>query len=219
MFLRSKSPLPQPSPEGRAGRTATHLQFALLLVCSAAGCTTPSAANIQLRKENQTLQTQVDTLSRQHAADQAALAGQHNATVPTLPQDRLDQLFTTHGLSFGKLTGGYRADEADTGPADGIEVQIVPTDDSGDEIKAAGSFTVQVFDLADAAHPLLDTWNFSPQQTRTMFYDHLMLYTYVLHCPWQHGPPPHGELTLRVSFTDALTGRVFTAEKQVHVNV
>ena len=45
-----------------------------------------------------------------------------------------------------------------------------------------------------------------------------MQYTYVLTCPWQNKIPRHAGLTVRVTFTDALTGRVFTAEKQVKVN-
>jgi hypothetical protein len=41
-----------------------------------------------------------------------------------------------------------------------------------------------------------------------------MLYTYVLKCPFEQ-PPAHETLTIRVTFTDALTGRVFTAQREV----
>jgi hypothetical protein len=43
-----------------------------------------------------------------------------------------------------------------------------------------------------------------------------MLYTYVLSCPWQ-SPPKHSDITLKVTFTDALTGRAFTAQKSIKV--
>ncbi|HSV12789.1 MAG TPA: hypothetical protein VLI90_00915 [Tepidisphaeraceae bacterium] len=183
------------------------------------GCGAPSAANIELRKDNQKLQDQVTHLQRQHDADVATIQSYERSrpTVPTLPQERLDKLFTTHGIAFQRITGGDDWDPNQPGD-DGLKIGIVPTDEQGEELKAAGSFKVEAFDLGEPEKPLIGTWTFSPEQVRSMFYDHLTLYTYVLRCPWQTRPT-HGDLMVKVTFDDELTGREFTATREVHANV
>jgi hypothetical protein len=192
----------------------------LILALSAVGCTTPNAANIQLRKDNQALRDQVSSLQRQHAADAADIQSlqSHATTVPVLPQGRLESLFTVHGLKLGRLTGGADLDPAKAGD-DGLKVYITPTDDAGDQIKAAGSFTVEAYDLNEKDHPLVGTWSFPLQQASKNWYGQALLYCYVLTCPWQHGPPAHPDLTLKITFTDALTQRQFTIQKVVKVNL
>jgi hypothetical protein len=137
--------------------------------------------------------------------------------VPTLPQERLDQLYTAHGLWFGRATGGDDSDTSKPGD-DGLKIAVTAVDEQGDVIKSAGSFKVEAFDLADPQNPLIGTWNFSAEQTRSMFYSHLTLYTFILRCPWQT-VPRHSDLTVKVTFDDLLTGREFMAQRQVTVNV
>jgi hypothetical protein len=184
----------------------------------AAGCSSPSRANIELRKENQKLQTQIAHLNSQHEADVATIQSyeRNRPAVPTLPEDRLEKLFTTHGIMLGRLTGGDDWDPSKPGD-DGLKIYAAPVDGQGDAIKAAGSFKVQAFDLDDPAKPLIGTWTFNESQTRNLFYNHLMLYTYVLTCPWQI-VPQHDHLTITVTFDDELTGREYSAQKQVEVN-
>src|SRR5689334_22284321 len=75
------------------------------------GCATPNTANIELRKKIDQLQTETADLKRQHEADQATIAGlKSEHTIATLPEDRIGQLFTTHGLKFGRLTAGTDLD-------------------------------------------------------------------------------------------------------------
>jgi outer membrane murein-binding lipoprotein Lpp len=183
-----------------------------------AGCSSPNAANIQLRKENQDLREKVAGLERQHAADVAQMRAMERSatTVPVLPQQRVQALFTTHGLQFGRLTGGADLDRDKPGD-EGLKVYVVPIDGQGQPLKAAGSFVVEAFDLADAQHPRVGHWEFPLDQAEKNWFGQAMLYTYVLTCPWQHGPPRHRDLTLRVTFTDALTQRQFTEQKQVKV--
>jgi hypothetical protein len=190
------------------------LLFSFLTGCGGS----PSAANIQLRKENQKLSDERDQLILQHAADTATIqACQDKAGItPALSVDRLDKLFTAHDLSLGRLTGGHQA--AGSSFDDGLTVYVVPTDEQGEPIKAAGSFKVEAFDLADPAQPLVGQWSFDLDQTRTLFYVHFSLYTYVLQVPWQT-IPRHRELTVHVTFVDELTGRQLTAQRVVNVNL
>jgi hypothetical protein len=185
---------------------------ASLLVMITTGCNTPSKANVELRKQNAQLTSQINALRLQQDGDEATIRSlqTNQVTVPQLPQDRVDQLFTAHGLTLGKLTG----DVTDSG----FNVYAVPIDEQNTPLKAAGSFTVQAFDLADTNKPLVGSWSFDLKQTRDLFYDHFMLYTYVLPCPWQT-IPRHDQLTIRATFHDELTGREFTAQKEAHVTL
>src|SRR5689334_21710949 len=99
-------------------------------------CAKPNAANIQLRKENQTLRDKVDQLKRDLTGAKATIASleSHATTVPVLPSDRLDQLFTVHGLEFGRLTGEGDIDYNTPGN-EGLKIYIVPTDDQRQPLK------------------------------------------------------------------------------------
>src|SRR5215212_4671246 len=73
----------------------------------ASACAKPNAVNITLRKENQTLRNRVEQLEREAAGAKATIASleSKSTTVPVLPNERVEQLFTVHGLQFGRLTG------------------------------------------------------------------------------------------------------------------
>src|SRR3954470_20433810 len=150
-----------------------HLCLSVAIFSSLPGCTTPNNTNITLRKQIDELNTKIEDLNRRHDADQATIAGlkQGATTVPSLSDARVSELFTTHGLKFGRLTSG--SDE-------GLKVYIVPTDDEGQQIKAAGSFEIEAFDLAQNGETRLGRWTFDVEQTRKNWYGAAMLYTYVL---------------------------------------
>jgi hypothetical protein len=197
---------------------------ALCLLAPCGGCKifggSPDAANIKLRKENQALTTQVEDLKKQAAAN-AALAHSLQAsrpTVPALPTERVEKLWTTRGLKFGRLTGGADIDRSKPGH-EGIKVYVAPTDQSGEEIKAAGSFTVEAFDLAKPQAPLVGTWKIDLDQARKSWSGHLMDYNYVLTLPWQERVPENPELTLKVTFFDELLQLPFSAQQRVKVNL
>jgi hypothetical protein len=194
--------------------------FALvtLIVAFAGGCAKPNAANIQLRKENAELRAQVADLERRHRADVASLRARENdgTTAASLPQERLDQLFTVHGIQFGRLTGPADWDPKSPGD-DGLKIYVVPIDGAGQQLKAAGSFVVEAFDLARGDNARIGRWEFPLDQAAKNWFGQALLYGYVLQAPWQQRPE-HSDVTLKVSFTDALTGRTFTEQKVVKVN-
>ena len=196
-------------------------RFAGLMLCllpiGFAGCGNPSAANIALRKQLQQRDDQITTLNRQHDADQADLAARHRPTTTSLSSEKLATLYTTHGLKFGRLTGGLHADSGK--PTDeGLKIQIVPIDEDGQPLKSAGTFEVTAFDLQNNGEEIGD-WHFDEAATRAQWYGSALLYGYVLPCPWQSNVPVHPDLTVHVTFSDALTGRQFVEQQQVRVNV
>lgn len=175
-------------------------------ICVSA-CSKPNAANIALRKENQELRNKVAALERQHEADAAALRGKERGTSAA----PAEHLFTVTGLSFGRLTGA-----APDGK--GLKVYVVPIDSAGEKIKAAGSFVVEAFDLKREGEQRIGKWEFPIEQAAKNWFGQAMLYTYVLEAPWQTHPE-RNDLTLKVTFTDGLTGRVFEAQKQIDVQL
>lgn len=180
------------------------------------GCTgKPNQANIALRKQVQQLESEISELKLQHTADAASIRSleQRVGTVPTLPRDRLDQLYTAHGIRFGRLTGGVDLDPSKPGD-EALKVYVVPIDQTGDAIKSTGSFTIEAYDLSLADENRLGRWEFSVEEAARDWIGELLMYSYSLTCPWQR--PPHKEqITLRVTFRDALTGREFSEQRVV----
>jgi outer membrane murein-binding lipoprotein Lpp len=181
-----------------------------------AGCYSPSKANIDLRKQNQELQAKIDDLNRRHEADEAAIRGlqARATTVPSLPENQLDQLYTVAGLKFGSLTGGYHDDNENADTM--LKVYVCPIDQAGDKLKAAGTFHVELFDLALKSDNRIGSWEFDAQKARDCWFGQGLLYTYVLDCPWQT-PPVDQKLMARITYDDLLTHRTFTVDKGVSV--
>jgi len=182
-----------------------------------AGCASPDKANVELRRRNDALTTQVARLTQQHEADANRIAAieARVTTVPVLPQTRLARLFTAHDLKLqDRLSGGTDLDAKRDGD-EALRVYAVPLDETGDAIKATGKFTVEAFDLARAGDQRIGRWEFGPEDTKAVWFN-LMKSWFVLTCPWQT-PPEHAELTVKVSFEDELTGRTFTQQAVVKV--
>lgn len=183
---------------------------------SLCGCLGPSKANIELRKENQQLQQRVWDLERARQGDQQRIAAiEQPSTRPTLPYSELQTLYTAHGLSFGALTGGYKQSERDEHYA-GVVAYVVPTDDEGQVLKAAGRFDISVFDLAVPEKPLVAHRTFSLEEAKAAWNGRALLYNYVLRVPFAT-PPQHNDLLVRVDFTDELTGRKIVSERKVNL--
>ncbi|MDQ3441244.1 MAG: hypothetical protein M3478_12930 [Planctomycetota bacterium] len=182
-----------------------------------AGCGSPSKPNITLRKKNAALREEIISLKAARESDMAAIRRlESNATtVPVLPHDRVDKLFTAHGLKLGKLTGGWDADRSTPGD-EGLQIFTVPTDQAGDEIKATGTFVVDAFDLSKGGEVRLGHWEFPTQETSKKWLGNALQYGFIFEVVWQT-IPTGDEVTIRTTFTDELTGRVFTAQRAVKV--
>jgi hypothetical protein len=191
----------------------------LIFGAIASGCGSPNRANILLRKENQDLHARLGQLQKRQEADQRTIAGLENSrpTVPTLPATQLAQLFTTHGIGFGRLTGGADLDPNKPGD-EGLGIYIVPLDQSGDKLKAAGTFDIDAFDLNEPGDNRVGHWHFDLAQSRQVWIDLLWEYDYALICPFTR-LPHHPEITVKVTFLDELTQIPFTAQRVVTINL
>lgn len=189
-----------------------------LFLGAAAGCG-PNAANIELRKINQDLTEKLERLENQQRASQATIAALESraGTVPSLPSQRIDRLYTTHGLQLGRLTGGGDWDPARPGD-EGVQVQVVPLDQENQPLKAAGTFVVEAFDLTGKDPQRIGRWEFDHKASQRAWLGLAFAYHYLLKCPWQQLPST-AELTLKVTFTDELTGRQYDAQKAIQVSL
>ena len=160
----------------------------------------------QLRQSQQTTETQQDTIHRQ--AEQIR-------NLSELGPERLDILFKVQRIKLGRYSGGTNLDE---NPGDdGVRVYIIPQDDAGRTVTAAGSIQVDVFDLTEKSEPLLMSYSFSPDQAKQHFRAGGLTNHYNITCPWKDALPSGNEITIRVKFIDYLTGQSFTATKQCHI--
>jgi len=201
---------------------STIIQRAALLggaLLFASGCGSPSAANIELRKQNQDLTAEVTRLKTEQQGALQVIQGLRDSkgTVATLPTTRLAKLYTTHGLNFGRLTGG--ADIDPTKPGDeGLAVYVFPIDQHGQKLKAAGTFDIEAFDLADPSSSLVGKWHLDLDQANAGWNSTLLEYSYAFMLPWQK-TPHHPDITVKVTFMDELTQTAFTAQKVVQVTL
>lgn len=173
------------------------LTVALLacLTSAVGGCGRPYAANIELRKENQALREEVKQL---RAMRQADIANRFMAVGEMGGGVSLDRLFTAHGLRVGRLTGIY---------GETLRVFVVPTDQRGDLLKAAGSFEVRAFDLNRGSEALVGAWQFTDEEAAAAWNGQALQYGYVLEIALPRAMWEGESLTVRIVFIDLLTGR------------
>lgn len=199
----------RPGRPGSAGRRRRArvwvVGLGVLAVLAAGGCGRPHAANIALRKENQALRDEVRQLRLMRQAD---IANRFMAVGETGSGVSLDRLFTAHGLRVGRLTGIY---------GQTLRVFVVPTDQTGDLLKAAGSFEIRAFDLDLGERALVAAWRFTDTEAAAAWNGQLLQYGYVLECPLPAPIPPDETLTVQIIFTDLLTGRRLETETVARV--
>jgi len=193
--------------------------LAAVTIGASAGCSHPSEANIQLRKDKQQLEGRVAELQQQLQAAQARVAGmeQEKGTLPTLPQDRLDKLVTVQGIKLGRLTGGDPANIANA-PDEGLKIYLTPVDETGEALKMTGTVEVNAFDLSLSGDNRVGHWTFDASALKSRWRSLGMLRAFVLECPWQK-PPLHSKLAVKVTFRDELTGRVYDQIQEVNVKI
>jgi len=185
----------------------------MLLVAAAgwvAGCQNDFAA---LQTELQQLRQQAEKQKEESEFLKAEIQDKQKLidTLRALGADkRLEKLYLVKTLEMGRFTGGVSTDGKDGDNA--IKVYLEPTDQTGSVIKAAGSVTVQLYDLAAPPNEnLLRQFTYDVDEVAKHWYGGFGAYHYSFECSWG-SPPSHEELTVRVEFIDYLTGRTFSAQ-------
>jgi hypothetical protein len=155
--------------------------------------------------ENRRLAASIKTLEQ----EKEQLEQQVN-TLAGLPEtvDAL-QFFKLRDVKLTKRTGLYDKDK--DGRCETLIVYIKPLDQDGDVVKAAAQVDVQLWDLnSDGAEALLGTWAVEPEKLRKLWFSTMLSINYRLmfDLPGK-AISLQGPLTVKVVFTDLLSGVVF----------
>jgi hypothetical protein len=191
------------------------LAVLLALAAGTPGCILVEQAEYEkLVQQAAKSQQEIQQLKKASESLQAAAADQRKqiSTLQALGPKRLERLYYVSEIQMSRYTGGVDTDGK--GGHDAIKVYMVPVDQDGSVIKAAGAVTIQLYDLGEpAGKNLIGEYNWPVEKVGAQWSSSMLTYHYSFVCPWQHGPPKHDEITVRVEFTDYLTGKTFTAQK------
>ncbi|MFI5380843.1 MAG: hypothetical protein ACHRHE_16210 [Tepidisphaerales bacterium] len=170
-----------------------------------AGCGSPSKANLELRKKNQQLNEKIAQLEQENTAALARIDGLEKLAAAPATQRTLDQIYTVHGITLGRLCVANPA---------GIKVYVTPQDQDGDPAKSPGRVTVEAADLADPKNRVLGRWELSPAELKPRWRSLGPLHAFVLELPWKTAPGT-SDIEVRVTFQDGLTDRIFRAVQKM----
>jgi hypothetical protein len=149
----------------------------------------------QTEAENERLKKQVDTLAN-------------------LPSDKkAESLYRLQEIKIGRYTNLYDEDKNPGAPGKKkLIVYVGPVDETGDVIKAAGAVDVQLWDLNKKENEsLLAQWRVEPNELKRMWLNSLLAGNYRLKFDVAGVVAKFDKpLTVKVSFTDYLSGRTFT---------
>ena len=108
-------------------------------------------------------------------------------------------------------------DSNDTGKKKMLMVYLRPIDDMGDVLKAAGAVKIELWNLnAKPAESLLKSWEIEPKDLKKKWSGSLLTSYYKL--PFDVNSILTGkekEITLRVEFTDYLTGKILKEQRVI----
>jgi hypothetical protein len=135
-------------------------------------------------------------------------------TLSGLPEDvRLESLYSLESVKIGRYTGFYDKDK--DGKNEKLIVYIRPIDEEGDEVKASGAVDVQLWNLNKAdSEALLGEWRVQPDELKKLWYATLVTINYRLTFDIADKVDNFDDImTVKVTFTDYLTGKVFNAQR------
>jgi len=187
------------------------------LLAIAAGCEStnikaPPAKQIQTLREEKAQLTHQLELSR---TENEQLRKQIEVISELKPGVKLENLYRLQKIKLTKYTNLYDKDK--DGRKEKLIVYIQPIDEDGDVVKAAGVVDVQLWDLNKKdGQALLGQWHVEPDQLRKLWFATLVIINYRLTFDIADKIDRFEEpLTVKVTFTDYLTGKVFKEQKVI----
>ncbi len=204
----------------KAIMTSSILHFAFcifIFLILVTGCASPNgkeslAGQIeQLTQEKTQLQKQIE----QSEIENKQLK-QQVQVLSGLPEDvKLENLNRLENVKIGRYTGFFDKDK--DGKKEKLIVYIQPADEQGDTIKAVGAVDVQLWDLNKTdGEALLGQWKVEPAELKKLWFATLVTINYRLTFDVTDIVESLKEpFTVKVTFTDYLTGKVFKEQKVI----
>jgi len=217
--MNAQCPISKSPNQRKALMTSSILHFAfciLIFFILVTGCTTPDdkespAVKIeQLTQENKQFQEQIE----QSNAENKQLKDQIQV-LSGLPENvRLENLNRLETIKIGRYTGFF--DKDDDGKKEKLIVYIQPVDEQGDTIKVTGSMDVQLWDLNKTnGQAMLGEWKVEADELKKLWFATMVTINYRLTFDvTEIVESLQKPLTVKVTFTDYMTGKVFIEQKQ-----
>ena len=168
----------------------------------------------QLGQEKTDLKLQVEQLEKENEQ----LKGQV-ATLFSLEQEvRLEALSGLERIEISKRSGLYDKDE--DGKIESLIVYVQPFDDTGDTIKIVGEVTAQLWDLnRESSEAQIAEWQIGPAELKQLWAGSFMTNYYRLKFDVENMLTGNEkELTVKIAFTDYLTGRTLRTQRAVNTD-
>ncbi len=131
------------------------------------------------------------------------------------PEARFENIYRLENVNLVKRTGFY--DKNKDGKKESLIVYIQPMDEQGDIVKATGAVNVELWDLNKKdGEAMLGKWRVEPNELKTLWFAGFMGLNYRL--TFDVADKIEGvkePLTVKVVFTDYLTGKVFNKQAAV----
>ena len=183
-----------------------------------AGCGSPAAPKNPLAEQVDTLTQDKRELTRQieQLASKNKALQKQITTLHGLPEDaRLKDLYDVQRIKITKYTNFFDKDKDDK--KETLIVYIQPIDRDGDIVKVAGVVDIQLLDLKKDQDPeLLAKWHVTPGRLKKLWFNALLKTHYRLTFDVSDKVKSYEEpLTVTVTFTDYLTGKVFEEQKLI----
>jgi len=192
--------------------------FAACLLILAAGCEnankkSPLAEQIQqLKQEKTELTRQIERSENENEQLQEQIL-----VLSGLPEEaKAENLYRLQRIKVTRYTNFYDKDK--DGEKEKLIVYIQPLDEEGDIVKATGAVDVQLWDLnsSQANQALLGQWHITPGQLKKLWFATVITINYRLTFDVADKIENIQEpLTIKVTFTDYLTGKVFKEQKVI----
>lgn len=201
----------------RGSRTPTHLRIcatSLLLFLAGCGIGTERKTPEELRAEK--LQQEKASLKgdvEQHRVQIEQLRAQIREL--SALKDKPNNPYELTSLRIAKISNFFDKDR--DGIQETLVVYVQPIDAEGDVVKAAGTVSVQLWNLNNPnGQAMLGQWKVEPAELRKLWFNSLAITSYRLTFDRPETVGVFSEpLTLRVTFTDYLTGETFLAQQVI----
>jgi cell division protein FtsB len=195
-----------------------HFTFCILIFFTlVTGCAKPEekesiAVQIeQLTQEKSELQKQIEQSEKENEQ-----LKQQIQVLSGLPENvKLENLNRLENIKIGRYTGFF--DKDDDGKKEKLIVYVQPTDQQGDALKAIGTAEVQLWDLNKTnGQAMLGQWKVEPDELKKLWFETLVSIYYRLTFDVADIVESLEESpTVKVTFTDYLTGKVFNEQKVI----
>ena len=195
------------------------LSSVLCFLAFVAGCDSAyTESPLQERVETLTIQQkQLENQLEQSTAEKEQLQKQLH-TLSGLPEQlKGENLYSVRNIEVGKYTGFFDKDK--DGKKEKLIVYIEPLDEQGDVIKAAADVEVELWDLSKTdGSALLAKWPpVKPDELKKLWFNSMLKVNYRLTFDITDIVKSFDEpLTVKVTFTDYLSGKVFKKQKVIN---